>query len=237
MSKMYCWCMFSSIVNILFPVSCEQCNQKGAYLCDSCLGKCEKAKPYDQFAQGQGNMSAWAASLFSYHDKIIKHSIWEIKYHGHFVVANAFGKRLAEAATKLLQNANNHNRSEIIIVPIPPSAVGKKKRGYNQAYIIARALLDNFKLPDRAAATTKLMNNILEKIKVTQKQATLNDRSVRLKNMDGAFGISEKHTSLVEGKTIVLVDDVTTTGATLFDARRALYEAGAHEVVAVTIAH
>ncbi|HRH31447.1 MAG TPA: phosphoribosyltransferase family protein [Candidatus Paceibacterota bacterium] len=234
--------MFSSIVNILFPVSCEQCHSKGAYLCDSCLGKCEKAKPYDQFAQGQGSMSAWAASLFSYHDKTIKHAIWEIKYHGHFVVANAFGKRLAEAAMKLLQNTNGYNggnktQIEIIIVPIPPSAVGKKKRGYNQAYIIARALADHFKLPDRAAAPTKLMNNILEKIKATQKQATLHDRNVRLKNMDGAFGTNEKHKDLVNGKTIILVDDVTTTGATLFDARRALYEAGAHEVVAVTIAH
>jgi predicted amidophosphoribosyltransferase len=195
------------------------------------------AKPFSE-----PDMHKWLASLFSYHDKTIKSAIWDIKYHGHFVAADAFGERLADAAAKLLANSpkvslfdfkendSRHPRGAII-VPIPPSVTGKKKRGYNQAAIIARALFENAHFPARLHTT------ILEKIKKTEKQATLHERSVRLRNMDGAFAVSAKSEKFVRGSIIMLVDDVTTTGATLCDARRALFAAGAKEVLAVTIAH
>ncbi len=230
--------MLSKITNWLFPVSCNICGEKGAYICKLCLFSCEPAKIQEEY---------WVASLFSYKDKFIKKSIWEIKYHGHFDVAEAFGERLAETAFLLLQKyfkeAGKLNENKIIIIPIPPSKVGGKKRGYNQAEIIARALFKNASFP------AVLENYALEKIKQTEKQATIHEKSRRLQNMKNAFAVSKKFISkFIEGinnknqhrlseHTIILVDDVVTTGATLCDARRALLEAGAREVLAVTIAH
>ncbi len=115
-----------------------------------------------------------------------------------------------------------------IIVPIPPSESGSKKRGYNQTYMIARAL------KREATFTCKLEPNALLKTRGTIKQATIHDRTSRLANMSGVF---EAKRALVRKKVIILVDDIVTTGATLSDAKRALYEAGAKHVIAITIAH
>ena len=116
----------------------------------------------------------------------------------------------------------------VIIVPIPPSETGSKKRGYNQTYMIARAL------KREATFTCKLEPNALLKTRGTIKQATIHDRTSRLANMSGVF---EAKRALVRKKVIILVDDIVTTGATLSDAKRALYEAGAKHVIAITIAH
>ena len=81
----------------------------------------------------------------------------------------------------------------------------------------------------------KVSNKILKKIKETEHQARLKDRSVRLKNLLGTFEIVDR--DLVRGRNIILVDDVTTTGATLSEAKKVLRAAGARKVIAVTIAH
>ncbi|MEN9582772.1 MAG: hypothetical protein RL641_726 [Candidatus Parcubacteria bacterium] len=223
--------MLSAVINFLFPAKCIGCSESGAYLCGQCLSKCEPARPPTE---------PWIASLFSYHDKLVKQAIWDIKYHGRFVAAHAFGEKLAEAVERLLRSSGvisdatitAQTESEpIIIVPIPASQSGKKKRGYNQAAIIARAMAEHVDFH------AKIVENALIKVKVTERQATLKDRSVRLGNMQGAFAVNPKVAGLLCGRTVLLVDDVTTTGATLVDARRAMMEVGVKEVQAVTVGH
>ncbi len=250
MSVLYSISMLSAVINWIFPASCLLCKDKGAYICKVCLFQCMPARKHEE---------SWLISLFSYKDKAIKRSIWEIKYHGHFVAADAFGERLAEASLSLLGKniegfKNNYQNNvlhesnnfenfleqnysgKIIIAPIPPSKSGGKKRGYNQSEIIARALFEN------ASFASCIEKNILEKIKQTERQATIHERARRLKNMEGAFAINDKYLAgkfknYLNDKIIILVDDVTTTGATLHDARRALLSAGANTVLAITIAH
>lgn len=220
--------MLSAVINWLFPTSCSVCRAKGSYLCENCLQNCQPPRALEE---------PWIVPLFSYKDKVVKSAIWEIKYHGRFVAAYAFGERLAEAAYSLVAPtlaewaAREEYCNDILIVPIPPSKSGKKKRGYNQTAIIAKALFEHAGFP------AEIEKHALEKIKDTAKQATLHARSVRLKNMHGAFSANQKIAHRLHDRIIILVDDVTTTGATLHDARRALLEAGAKEVFAVTIAH
>jgi ComF family protein len=221
--------MLSAIVNWLFPASCIVCDKSEAYLCEKCLSEREPPAAIE-FANGE---KPWITALFSYKDKFVKQAIWDIKYHGKFVAAHAFGERMAEAALALLQDicgltGDEHLFADIVIVPIPPSALGRKKRGYNQAAILARALFENASFP------CDLDLRVLEKVKVTEKQATLRDRRQRLRNMDGAFVADPER---VRGKIVILVDDVVTTGATLRDARRACLSGGAKEVVGITIGH
>lgn len=222
--------MLSAVINWLFPANCSVCSEKGAYLCDDCLAKCERAK---SIAYPPGE-KPWIEALFSYKDRAVRRAIWEIKYHGKFVAAHVFGEMLAEAAYSLLlgpfgaPSFDVNGIEDVLIIPIPASKYGRRRRGYNQALIIARALLDHAPFP------AEIEKNALEKIKHTERQATLRNRGQRLRNMEGAFAADEK---VVRGRIVLLVDDVTTTGATLRDAKRAMLEAGAKEVWGVCVGH
>jgi predicted amidophosphoribosyltransferase len=87
----------------------------------------------------------------------------------------------------------------------------------------------------KAGEVLVLEKNVLVKIEDTEHQARIKDRNVRLKNLAGTFAV--KNPELIAKKNIILIDDVTTTGATLNEARRTLKKSGARKVIAFTVAH
>lgn len=112
------------------------------------------------------------------------------------------------------------------IVPIPLSPARLREREFNQAYVLADILSDYLKL--------KLMDNNLKRVRNTKSQADL-DRIARWKNIRGAFKL--KAPNQVKDKTILLIDDVLTTGATASEAAGALKNAGAGSVYVLTLAN
>jgi predicted amidophosphoribosyltransferase len=98
-------------------------------------------------------------------------------------------------------------------------------RGYNHAEVLAREVSNLLALP--IAADT------LVRIKKTKQQAKIHKKQDRLSNQQGVFAV----TCNIKGKDILLIDDVTTTGATLEEARNTLLKAGARSVHAATVAH
>lgn len=112
-----------------------------------------------------------------------------------------------------------------VIIPVPLHPKRKKKRGFNQAQVIAAGL-----------ATLKGIN-LEEKVLVKAKNVlpqTFLEIEEREKNVSGAFRVI--HKEKIKGKIIVLVDDVYTTGSTIRECSRVLKEAGAKEVRALTLA-
>ncbi len=241
---------FSKLLDVFFPPVCIGCGEKGSFTCHDCLSQRDPAQTLPD---------SWMGACFSYHDRIIKKAIWDIKYHGAFAVAIAFGPYLAKCTRQVFSKnhfpdtdfhdiestssvalAHTINAitgsnlphasipTDIAIVPIPPSQTGRKKRGYNQTIMIAEALRMSYD------GNIPILKYALSKTRPTEKQATIHDRSLRLANMSGAF-FANAH--VVRGRYIILVDDITTTGATFRDARRALLQAGAMGVVAIAIAH
>jgi len=116
-----------------------------------------------------------------------------------------------------------------ILIPIPMHKKHLRERGYNQTELLAKELCkiggDSFCI---------LRTDILQKIKNVPSQTKLH-RHKRLKNIIGAFGV--KNPEKIKGRSVVILDDVTTTGATLNEARKTLHEAGAKKVIGVTVAH
>jgi ComF family protein len=110
------------------------------------------------------------------------------------------------------------------VVPIPLGKSRQAERGYNQVALLGLPLALSLDLPYRPAGLTR--------IKDTRSQVGL-PASERLANVQHAF---QAHQDLVQDQTILLLDDVTTTGATLESATQALLQAGAHEVYALTLA-
>ncbi len=112
-----------------------------------------------------------------------------------------------------------------LIMPVPLHSKKLKKRGYNQAELLARALSEKNNLPLNTDSLIRQRN--------TPSQTEFG-REGRLKNMHGAFVCAKPE--IVKGKIILLVDDVATTGATLEGCAVALKEAGAKKVIAYTLA-
>lgn len=102
-----------------------------------------------------------------------------------------------------------------LLVPVPLHWTRYAKRGFNQAEVIARILGSSMKKP---------VVNLLKRVKRTFFQASLQARQ-RFTNVEDAFVLDQRST-LLEGRHVVLVDDLMTTGATLATAARVIYAAG-----------
>jgi len=122
------------------------------------------------------------------------------------------------------------NFQKPILIPIPISKQRHRERGYNQTELICRELIKLDKNQN-----FELENNLLIKIHETVHQARIKDRRERLKNLAGSFTI--KNNTKIKNRNIILIDDITTTGATLNEAKKTLKIAGARKIVAFTVAH
>lgn len=210
------------LLDILFPVKCIGCQIRNDILCPSCTSKI-------QCVERETEKDIWA--VFDYRDPLIKKAIWELKYHHKRYLGQKLGKLLYESLIEEVSDlkTNVPGRS-ILVIPVPISIKKKKKRGYNQALTIARGFC-------RSAHPQifELNNNIIFKKIETIPQAKITNRSRRLQNVRGVFGIKNKES--VKGRTIIIIDDVTTTGGTINEVIKILKKAGAKKIVGFAIAH
>lgn len=145
--------------------------------------------------------------------------IHDFKFHAEPGLARTFATLLRAApwVEPLLDAAD-------LVLPMPLSQERLKQRGYNQALLLARLL-----------NARKTRADLLLRIKDTPAQHTLK-RSLRLTLLQDAFAVEPLHISALQGRHLLLVDDVMTTGASLHAAARTLLAAGASRVSAVVIA-
>lgn len=210
---------FIEIVDLLlFPRSCIGCKKRDESLCLNCAKSLTRSSDYRDDN---------THSLFSYDDKIVKKAILRLKLGNDQVIAKALSVHLADLILSILSESLDEVRSEdILIVPIPISKKSYRARGYNQSEIITEevARLTSFATVD----------DLLIKTKATKKQAKISKRAERLKNVVGSFGILNGQD--LKKKTVFLVDDVITTGATMREARGELLRAGARRVFCISLA-
>ncbi len=213
--------LFKKIFNFLFPSFCMGCGLYNSILCTKCV---QKIKPVYY------TKCDWIYPLFDYHDPIIRKMIWHLKYRNKTIIAICFADLLHEHILEYIGDKYIFNEmNSPLLIPIPLSKNGLRKRGYNQSLLIAKRLSFINK------EYFKFTNNILYKIKDTKKQVDIKNRNERLKNLNESFLIKNK--KLVHKQDVILIDDVVTTGATLCEAKKVLKKAGAKNIIAFTIAH
>jgi len=164
-------------------------------------------------------------ALLPYKDKRVRGLIVEAKFHESRKACEFLGTVLSDYLVSLVEE-NGFVDSRYIVVPVPLSKRRFRERGYNQVEKIVREALTM--LPDSFSLST----TVLKRVRDTPPQTSLT-RVKRLENMNAAFAVSG---SLDPAVTYIVVDDVTTTGATLQSACSALAEVGA-TVEAVALAH
>lgn len=213
--------LVKKIFAFLYPKKCVSCGQADFFICPIC----RKNLP-----NPESNIEDWITAVWSYKDKHIRRLIKLLKFHGKFSVIEDIGETLYDhLEAEILERAVFENINNIVLVPIPITNKKFRKRGYNQSEIIAK------ELAKRASPNLLPVENILLKIKETDAQSSIRERSRRLSNLKGSFAV--KRGAEIKHKTFILIDDITTTHATLKEARRALREAGAKKVLGFTIAH
>jgi ComF family protein len=142
----------------------------------------------------------------------MRDAVHALKYDRLHSAARGLGLKLAVAIAQLAPDAP----TEMLVVPVPLHRSKSADRGFNQARLLADEAL-SFLHKWHPAWQLTLAPSTLKRLRVTSSQAGLTPRQRRL-NVRGAFGVSDP--AAVQGKHVLLVDDIFTTGATLARAYR-----------------
>jgi ComF family protein len=161
-------------------------------------------------------------ALFPFTDRRVRAVIHEAKYHGN---TKAFDFLAAALAEYLRDDDRFDGLTDCVLVPLPLGAKRRQERGFNQAEEIARRVAQELGLP--------LVTDLLIRTRETVSQVSL-PREARAKNMRGAFSAAHPANPKL---TYILIDDVTTTGATLSAAISALKAAGSTQILPIALAH
>jgi ComF family protein len=198
------------ILALLYQHNCEGCGtyvlNDNAILCTKCLfelpetGFCNTVNnPVEKIFFGRLNITNATAAYYFTKDSLLQHLMIELKYRNNKDVGSFLGKQLGYQ----LQESQRFNDVDVV-VPLPLNPRKEKKRGYNQSLIICEGIASVWQKP--------VLKNVVIRTQFTETQ-TQQDRIHRWLNMQNVFAI--KDTNSLEGKHVLLVDDVITTGATL----------------------
>lgn len=228
------------ILDILLPHRCQQCGeivQEAHALCPSCWPKmhfitppfcacCGLPFPHDyaeadtQCARCLADPPPFAAARAALvYDDESKPLVLRFKHGDQLYLAPAFAQWMQRVA-------NDWFKEEVILVPVPLHRWRIFQRRYNQAALLTRALS---KLTGKICALDGLIRH-----RATASQGAMN-REQRLKNVTGAFRVDARWQDQIKDKTVILIDDVMTTGATAAVCSRTLLQAGAGQVKVLTL--
>jgi len=210
--------ILSKILDLLFPPKCPFCWRVLDFSDNSACEKCMGSLPFtDSDHKLHGKYFRVCAAPFFF-DGMVRKSIHRYKFNGASWYSAAYGKMLADCVREHLPEFD-------VLTWVPLSEARFKSRGYDQAYLLAKAAGDN--LGREPVAT-------LRKTVDTKAQSEISDSRVRTDNVRDVYEISSPST--VNGRRILLIDDVVTTGATTDECARVLMEAGAKEVICAALA-
>lgn len=203
--------VFQGFLNLFMKSNCPLCDRPAeAALCQYCqrqLQQCQFAKP-EQFWQNE-RVFVWGA----YGGKL-KRAIAAMKYENHPELAKPLGYWLGET---WLKSPISAQFAKVTVVPIPMHPEKQRKRGFNQAELLARSFCEYAGLP--------LQPQGLERIRDTKAQFGLS-RSEREKNLDGAFNLGKAFRAKRPPGAVLLLDDIYTSGATVCAAEKTLQNSG-----------
>ena len=204
----YIW---SLMLSSFFPSYCFVCKKEGNTICTECLQRLSLSidTPYP-----------FIISVYSFKNQSLKKIIHAIKYFHRKDLIPPITRALIE---KLKTNKDEY--SSYCLVPIPMPLLRQYSRGHNHTESIARQI--------EKETGILLHTTLLKRITRKKRQVMTSSRQERINNQKGSFIV----TGQVAGLSIILIDDVTTTGATLKEARKVLLSHGASNVCAYTIAH
>ena len=234
--------MLQAILDMLYPVRCPVCGDivipKGRKICSPCEKKlqlitqprCKKcSKPIDQDESEYCSDCKRKEYHFKYgyslwvYDSIMKKSISDFKYHYRKEYAKYYIEKV------ILNYKDTINRmAPDILVPVPIHKSKYRERGYNQTEILANGIAKGLNIP--------VLPHLLVRDKKTLPQKQLSDKE-RLRNLQEAFILNDKVFSEYPRKikSILLIDDIYTTGSTIEACTNVLMRNGIENIYFITL--
>jgi len=222
--------VFWKCVDLIYPPVCCTCGGIGKLICDGCYSQiafiqnpgcifCGEPLKSGSICKRCKQQTPYFSRLrsFGYYSGPLRDAIVSLKYHRNIGLGSFFAPTLCEIIFKEKWNID-------LITAIPLSSNRKKERGYNQAEILAKPIARKMNLP--------YSDKSVHRKKHTNSQVGLSVKERKL-NMKDAFNADPQ---VVKDKTILLIDDVATTGATMDACAKALRDAGCHQVFGLTLA-
>ncbi|MFH0928428.1 MAG: ComF family protein [bacterium] len=218
----------------LFPVNCVGCGKEDVLVCGDCLSGTPFFVNRGCFVCAEEGK--WSLGRCPSCEKLFLSGVWSVAPYSHPVVKGIIrGLKFSHASELRAALETLINRgltkfsalmpfsSGTIVVPIPTTPRRFRERGFDQVEWIAEVVSRGLRLP---------LRSVIRIVKEHNRQSLLQTLGARQKNIAGSFGLQGD----VRGKTVILVDDVITSGATMQEIARVLREAGAAEVWGFTLA-
>ena len=206
------------MIHFLFPRVCGICNEKinERYTCTKCLNILEYYQ--EKYLLGKSASMYFDELICLYPYKgILKSKMLQLKFYQKTYLTRTFGDLVSYTIAK-------KNIKSDMIIPVPISNQRLRERGFNQAELISKTVSEIMNIKIETHTLTKIKNNL--------KQSTL-DLNQRNQNVSDVYEI--KNSSKIKGKTVILLDDIYTTGATMNECARILKKNGAAKVIAIAV--
>lgn len=200
--------IWNSILDIIFPPKeyCINCNEYDVF------GICKQCL---QKIKRVNTLNEYIS--YAYYSNTIKTLIFEFKYKGNFLA----GEILTEFLVDLV---NERNMKVDLVTYIPCSKKKISERGFNQSEVLAEGVANHLGVP--CVGLLKKNDSNLEQKKLS--------RELREENISGKYQFIKGKS--VMNKVVMVIDDVVTTGSTINECARILYDKGAHKIEKVTVA-
>lgn len=212
--------MLEFVLNLLFPPKCGFCGKINSdYLCKKCEIKLRKFKIKKEIQTSKNQEFSKHICAYNYKEEI-RSKIIDYKFNDKPELSNTFVKLLLNNK-KICGFLENYD----IIIPVPMHPKKQIQRGYNQTELIAKKIAKELSIV--------YVKDVLYKQKHTETQSSL-DKISRASNVKDAYSL--KNMQKINGKRVVLFDDIYTTGSTAKECSKVLKQAGAKEIVVLTLA-
>jgi ComF family protein len=217
-----------SLLDLVFPPRCANCQALGALLCDRCRATITLPQPplcarcgrpranarageqCDLCASGRGPIHLTSLRAATVYDGAIRSAILAYKFRGVRRLVEPLGEMLADAYKREGLDAE-------VVTHVPLHTKRRRERGYDQSQLLAREMARRLNLP--------FLPDPVKRVRATEAQTHLQGDQ-RIANVAGAFALANPTVvERVKGRHILLIDDVTSTGSTLDATAAALAEA------------
>ncbi|MEK7673419.1 MAG: ComF family protein [Patescibacteria group bacterium] len=229
---------FSWMLDFVFPRACLGCGKNEGYLCKECLKQffeyknqccpnCRKWNENGVFCSLKCRSGLGFDQLLVCVDylprSLIQKLITTLKYKFIREISQDLGRILL---AQFAYHSHKFPKDNLVILPVPSHKSRVRFRSFNQAELLARYIAEHCKIG---------FGDYLERIEQTETQAHSN-REERLENLKGVVRVKEGFLETLKGKTVLLIDDVATTGSTMQACSEALKQAGVKYICGLVVA-